>query len=91
MCLRTEYNDFYKPFRVNQMPEKKEKPNTLVNLPHTESSHYQVTLLPNFLKLSKHSWDLESISHFMPNILISTLLLLILSSMSSPLMSENTT
>ncbi len=40
MCMRTEYNDFYKPFRVSAKPEKKEEPNFLVNFPHTEASHY---------------------------------------------------
>ena len=43
MCMRTEYNDFYKPFRVSAKPEKKEEPNFLVNFPHTEATHYQVS------------------------------------------------
>ncbi len=40
MCLRTEYNDFYKPFRVTAKPEKPKKERSLVNFPHTEASHY---------------------------------------------------
>ena len=42
MFLKTEYNDYYKPYRVKQVSHvsQKERDKPLVQLPHVDRSHY---------------------------------------------------
>lgn len=43
MQMKTEYNDFYKPFKVAAKPPTKPTP-ILGDLPHVSNSHYRVFL-----------------------------------------------